>query len=269
MIATIVLSAIIFAALLYLIVVAALYALEYRMIFRTDRSRKNFPVAEKDSFIMTAKDGVKLEGFWRKNGSRTALVWFDGNADNVRYACNLLDSLRETTLSSIDVVGLNYRGFANSEGKPSEKALFADAAQLYDTVSPRYDRVVLLGRSLGTGIVAFISSVRTTNGVILITPYESMVRLIKRYFGFLLVHYLARNRFDSAYFWRKNHTPCAILEVVGDKVIPNSHTRSLAAQIQNLLLHEKVSDCTHASIIHDTKMSCFIDRALANFHING
>ena len=195
------------------------------------------------------------------------LLWFDGNADNVRYVCKLLDAhgAENPFLSSIDVAGLNYRGFAASGGKPSQDALFADAVRFYDALAPQYDRLFLLGRSLGTGVAASLSTVRNASGAVLITPYESVTRLAKHYFGWLGAHYFVKNRFESAKFWRHNHTPAAILEVINDRVIPNSHTESLAAVISDLRLHEKVGSCTHASITNDARMASFIDRALSNF----
>lgn len=60
-----------------------------------------------------------------------------------------------------NVLALDYRGFADSEGTPSEQGLITDARAAFDWLTQRgataHD-IVLMGQSLGTGVVAGLAA---------------------------------------------------------------------------------------------------------------
>lgn len=68
-------------------------------------------------------------------------------------------------------------------GKASEKALFSDAIEKYDTLIQDYHidpkNIIVMGRSLGTGVATYLSSQRSVKKVILVTPYDSIESLAK------------------------------------------------------------------------------------------
>ena len=75
-------------------------------------------------------------------------------------------------LRGVHSLFLNYRGYGGSQGRPSERAVLADALTLYDWISsqPGVDplRVGLIGRSLGSGIAAYVASERPAAAVVLV-----------------------------------------------------------------------------------------------------
>jgi uncharacterized protein len=103
-------------------------------------------------------------------------------------------------------VSFNYRGYAYSTGKPSEKSLFSDAIEQYDWLvnSEKIDpsTIILMGRSLGTGVAVYLSSVRSVGKVILVTPYDSIEAVAQDRYFFLPVAFLLKNKFDSVSYAR-------------------------------------------------------------------
>lgn len=258
---TLIFSLLAVAAALYLLGAVLICLGQERFIFPARHSKNDALVPPKNAaFSLTAPDQTVLEGFWRKTGSRDLLLWFEGNADNIHQVHPLLEKL-----PGIDAAGLNYRGYGQSGGRPGENALFEDAILLYDTLAHRYSRVFLLGRSLGTGVAAFLASQRPVDGLILVTPYDSVRALAGVRFPLWPFGFLVRHPFDSLRHLRGNTVAAAVLEVIGDRVIPNRNTRRLIDGLENLALYERIDGCTHGGIEEDERFIPFVQRALETF----
>ncbi len=84
---------------------------------------------------------------------------FGGRSEDASWIC-----ARLATLRGVHSLVLNYRGYGSSQGRPSEAAVLADALTVYDWVSsqPGVDaqRLGIIGRSLGSGIAAYVASER-------------------------------------------------------------------------------------------------------------
>jgi pimeloyl-ACP methyl ester carboxylesterase len=129
---------------------------------------------------VVAADGTRLRGWIVKGAAETAptVIYFGGNAEEVSWTISDARWPRDWT-----VVGVNYRGYGTSEGKPGEAALTADALAIYDAVAKRDDvdphRMVVFGRSLGTAIATHLAAKRPVSGAILVSPYDSMTAIGK------------------------------------------------------------------------------------------
>ncbi|MDR1911376.1 MAG: lysophospholipase [Helicobacteraceae bacterium] len=258
---------------LYFLVMIALILWEEKLIFLSGFSRSDETKGDKTIAFTINGDGgsqnpIELEGFYIKRQSKTALLWFDGNCDNVWVAASILKQISSddyALLNSIDVIALNYRGYGRSGGKPTQKALFEDAIALYDHIRGGYDRIIAIGRSLGSGVVCYLASERKLNGAILITPYNSIRALAKWRFGFFAAHIFIRNAFESDRYIKNVKTPFALLSVENDRIIPNVYTDRLAKRVNVLALNERLGDATHASIASDLRLFAFIEKALKEF----
>ena len=104
-------------------------------------------------------------------------------------------------LAPWSVAALNYRGYGRSEGAPSEAAISADALLVYDRLAGREDidaeRIVVFGRSLGSGVAVPLAARRPVHAVILVSPFDSLRRIAKKTYPFVPVPTLLRHPFDS------------------------------------------------------------------------
>src|SRR5262245_62679558 len=84
---------------------------------------------------------------------------------------------------------VNYRGYGESDGNPSETTLFGDALAVFDALASRPEidraRIVLVGRSLGSGVATYVASERPVAAVVLISPYDSMTAIARRHYPWL------------------------------------------------------------------------------------
>ena len=116
-----------------------------------------------------------LQPFWLNNqGHRlkiwqgvpdrpTAVLYFGGNAENVLHSFAELHRLYPDSSMYL----MNYRGYGGSTGSPSEAALFSDALALYDKVADSHEAIIVMGRSLGTGVAIYLAESRPVIAMIL------------------------------------------------------------------------------------------------------
>jgi len=177
---------------------------------------------------VVAADGTRLRGWIVKSTAAPAptVIYFGGNAEEVSWSISDARWPREWT-----IVGINYRGYGTSEGKPGEPELIADGLAIYDAVVKRDDvdpqRVVVFGRSLGTAIATHVAAERPVAGAILVSPYDSMTAIGKLHYPWLPVSLLLRHRFDAVPDAKRNTMP--MLAIVGgsDSIIPAERSRAL------------------------------------------
>jgi pimeloyl-ACP methyl ester carboxylesterase len=87
-----------------------------------------------------------------------------------------------------------------------------------------------MGRSLGSGVAVHVASLRGVGGVILITPFDSLVNVAKIHYPFLPVKYLMRHRFDSVGLAPKIRIPLLAVVAGQDDIIPNQSSQKLVAK---------------------------------------
>jgi hypothetical protein len=194
------------------------YLLQDQLIFFPQRSA---PGAQ--SVFLDAADGTRLHA--RKiepAPGRPLVIYFGGNAEEVSWM------LGEATRRAPGVGWLlvDYRGYGASGGSPSEKALVADALQWFDHVNAA-ERIYVFGRSLGSGVAVQLAAARPVAGVILVTPFDSLVEVGRRHYPFLPVRWMLRHPFDSTARAPGIAAPLLCLVAAQDEIIPPAHARRL------------------------------------------
>jgi hypothetical protein len=151
-----------------------------------------------------------------------------GNADCAFHCDHYVDVLQQS--ANLDAYAVEYPGYADRPGSPSEAALetvAAEAFQLLATNGPVY----LVGESLGTGVAACLAGRHPDRvaGVVLLGAYDSLVRVGQAHMPFLPVWLVLRDRFPARDFLRGYHGPVAIVIGGQDTVVPGKFGRSLYA----------------------------------------
>ena len=219
---------------------------------RIAKERASVLLGRKDtealSFMMT--DGVTVRGWLVKSASPkplSLLFYYGGNAEELSHMIESSGKFGDWSL-----VLVNYRGYGESGGKPGETALKKDALEIYDAVLKRPEvdsrSVILMGRSLGTGIATYVASQRHHAGVILVSPYDSMVSVGKHHYPFFPVDLLLRHRFDSLQSAPSITSPALMLAAADDSIVPNSHSRSLADHWGGKVSFVEIANTDHNTI---------------------
>ena len=208
------------ALVAFLALMGLVYVNQDRMLFQapplTPDNRARFsPWA-----VSLAVDDLQLHGWYAPADDPGAalLVYFGGNAEEVSWNLPALRAL------GVSVLLFNYRSYGDSEGAPSEAALQRDALAIVDhglaLSGLTLARVVVMGRSLGSGVATYVASQRAVAAVILVTPYDSLVAVGQRCYPWFPVSLLMRNRFESIRLAPQLPMPLLNLLAAQDEAVP-------------------------------------------------
>jgi len=190
---------------------------------RADIVRRHAAVAD---VWLTAADGTRVHA-WHLKAGPPLVLYFGGNAEEVSW---MIDAARADA-PGVSWLLMDYRGYGQSGGAPSEKALIADALGLYDHAMklPGTDpkRIYAFGRSLGSGVAVALAAERPLAGLILATPFDSLAAVAKRYYWYLPVDLMLKHRFDSIALAPNLKQPLLCLVAERDEVIPPVHAERL------------------------------------------
>jgi pimeloyl-ACP methyl ester carboxylesterase len=222
-------------------------------------------VPRTEAFELTAGDGTRLRG-WLVRGQSAhpwpLILYFGGNAEEVSW---LLAEL--SRMPGWAALLVNYRGYGLSQGRPSEAALFRDALALYDKVVQRAEvdpgRVVVIGRSLGTGVATYLASQRPVAGVVLVSPFDNMVEVARGVYPFLPVDLLLRHRFESDQRARLIHAPLLTLVAAQDTLVRPERSRRLVETWAGVARLELLDGVDHNTIHTHPQYWQLIDEFLA------
>ncbi len=192
-----------------------------------------------------------------------AIVYFGGNAEDVSTTLPEFAA----KLPRYSLYFLHYRGYGGSAGAPSEPALLADALALFDRVHAAHPNVAVAGRSLGSSLAVFVASRRpqAVSGLILLTPFDSLLEVAAHHYPFLPVRWLLRDKYESWRWAPQVTAKTLIFEASRDEVVPRESTERLHQQFATGVA--KLSVIAGAS--HNSLEACpeeavrFLEAALA------
>jgi len=155
--------------------------------------------AEIEKVKITTKDKINLIGwFYNRNLEEfKTILFFHGNAGSLENRTYKLNHFKNLNLNFLIIA---WRGFSGNKGKPNEMGLYEDAKsaiQWLKAKSIKEKNIILYGESLGTGVAVEIAQNKNYAGVILESPFTSMVNVGKKYYPFFPVSLLLRDKFES------------------------------------------------------------------------
>jgi len=174
--------------------------------------------------------GVSLRGVRvrAQEDEDAVLVYFGGNAEPV--VANVWSML---ALASVTAYLIDYRGYGDSGGLPSEGALRDDALARFDWVRDQHpkSRIAIVGRSLGTAMALHVAARREVDGLILISPFTSLREVAAFHYPWLPVRSLMKNPFDTLGDARRIETDTLVIAAANDSVIPGQFTEALLREL--------------------------------------
>ncbi len=174
-------------------------------------------------------EDVRLTGHVANDGRSNLILYFGGNAEQIAHS--VLDLSQR--LPGFTIVGFHYRGYSGSGGEPREQDLYRDAVFLFDKLVNSYDRTIVIGRSLGSGVATYLASERQVDSLVLVTPFDSITSLAKQAYWFYPVNFMLSEKFDSLSRAEKINAPTLILVAEKDQVVPPKHSESLLAGFED------------------------------------
>ncbi len=167
------------------------------------------------------KDGVALRGalFQSSSPDPLTVLYFHGNAESAASCLPLGEHLASR---GARVFLAEYRGYGGCPGRPSESGLYEDGEAAHELLRARgvkEDRLVLVGRSLGTGVAVEMAHRGYGCALLLVSPYTSITDVGRNRFG-PLVHVALLDSFDSLSRIGSVKVPVVAIHGTADTLIP-------------------------------------------------
>lgn len=219
------LHTLILVLVIYVVISVALYYLQDYMLFKPEKLSKDFEFnyvnQEFKEYNLETRDGAVINGirFFPKGESKGVVLYLKGNSKSIKgWGKFAVDFTRH----GYNVLMVDYRGFGKSTGRRSQKAIKRDLQEVYNKIKEltTEDRIILYGRSLGSGFAAKLASMNNPRMLILDAPYYSLTKVTARYAPFMPLSILLKYPLPT-YKWLK-YVQCAIHIIHGtnDKLIP-------------------------------------------------
>ncbi|MFC1750658.1 alpha/beta hydrolase [Pseudomonadota bacterium] len=177
---------------------------------------------------VTTEDGVTIESLYLPSvGSNKVLIYFHGNAGNIYHRIPGLMLLQKL---GVNVIGVSYRGYGKSTGKPSEAGVYQDGKAVFKYVTEELGfaktSVIILGRSIGSTVAVNTAQHKDIAGLILVTPLTNAKEQAK-VGGLRFLSPLAGDAFDNLTKIKNVNAPLLVVHGTQDGIIPISMGRKL------------------------------------------
>ena len=250
-------------ALKILVVLAGLFLFlrwfEYKQVYHPSSNwltDQPVPGRSAEKVFITTADGVKIHGlFYPAPGTslRPQVAWcyFHGNGGNLSMRPFILEALLST---SVSVLAIDYRGYGQSEGKPSEQGTYRDADGAYDWLVQRGfppTKIVVHGESLGGGVASYLALVRPVGGLVIQSSFTTLPDIGREKFPFLPVRLVGSIRYPTRERMPHIHVPVMVMHSPKDQLMPYHHGQENFAAANEPKLFWKLNAFHNDFVVND------------------
>ena len=171
-----------------------------------------------------------------KSKSKGVLLYFHGNAGDLSGWGHVAQDFRPFPY---DIWIIDYRGYGKSTGTiRSEKDLYQDAEALYQTATQRYNdkEIIIYGRSIGSGVGAYLAKKYPPKMLILETPYYNFPDLVTSIYPVLPTSIIRYTLCTNEYIAETSY-PVHLFHGTQDELIPYDSAVRLERLSDNITLH--------------------------------
>jgi pimeloyl-ACP methyl ester carboxylesterase len=232
------------------IAVALIYASLCGLLYAFQREVEYHPTPlhfepDAPAIAVGGKTGT-LHGWVVNPGHPNAAIHFGGNGESLEFDVEFYREL----LPDTSVYLVPYRGYGPNAGVPSEAGIEADALAVFDFVRARHAHVMVIGRSLGSGVATYVAAHRPVDQLVLVTPYDSILNIARERYPVFPVALFLRDPYES---WRSADSvriPTLVLLASDDQVIPRASSDALIAHLNPKPVVVVVPHSDHNNLNH-------------------
>ena len=168
------------------------------------------------------KDNIELISWYhnKKNEKLKTILFFHGNAGSIENRIHKINHFKNI---NVNFLIFAWRGFSGNKGQPTEKGLYEDAKSAVEWLKNNGTHekdIILYGESLGTAIAVEIAQNKNFAGIILESPFTSMIDAGKEVYPFLPVRFLLKDKYESNLKIKNINIPILIMHGKVDNIVP-------------------------------------------------
>ena len=168
------------------------------------------------------QDKIQLVSWYHKknlNNYKT-ILFLHGNAGSLENRIHKINHFKDMNVNFLIVA---WRGFSGNKGKPTEKGLYEDARSAVRWLKSqgiKENNIIIYGESLGTGVATEIAQNKNFGGIILESPFTSMIDAGKDKYPYLPVKLLLKDKYESDKKIKNVKSPILIMHGKVDNIVP-------------------------------------------------
>ena len=175
-----------------------------------------------EKVYINTSDDLSLLGWFHKKDLKKfkTIVYFHGNAGKLENRIHKLNHFKDMNVNFLIIA---WRGFSGNEGKPSEKGLYVDGGSTITwlkNLGLNEEDIILYGESLGTGIATHLAQKNNYAGLVLETPFTSMVEAAKNFYPYIPVGLLLRDKYKNDQKIKNINIPVLVMHGEADQIVP-------------------------------------------------
>jgi len=211
-------------ALIYFGIIALTYVFQRNLLYHPTENNytgDELTVSIEKVKIKTQDDIELISWLYNKNFNEYKTILFlHGNAGSLKNRIHKINHFKNLNVNFLLVA---WRGFNGNKGKPTEKGLYEDAESAVRWLNLKgipNKNIIIYGESLGTGIATEIAQNKNFAGIILESPFTSMIEAGKDKYPYLPVKFLLKDKYESNKKIKNIKSPILIMHGKIDNIVP-------------------------------------------------
>ena len=209
----------------YFILAVVLYFMQPKFLYRPMQEVFSTPAEiglHFDKVIFKSADGINLNGWYVPvDNPKFTLLFCHGNGGNIAHR---LDSINIFHNLGLNCFVFDYRGYGDSNGKPSEEGTHLDAMAAYKWLIEEKkipaDNIIIFGRSLGGSIAAYLATKVKTGGLVVESAFTTYVDMGKEYYPYMPVKWFAMFSYRTTDYVKNVNCPVMFIYSRNDEIVP-------------------------------------------------
>ena len=167
-------------------------------------------------------DNIDLISWYHKKNKKDykTILFLHGNAGSLENRIHKINHFKNMNVNFLIIA---WRGFSGNEGSPSEEGLYEDAnaaVRWLEFNGIKKKNIIIYGESLGTAIALEIAQNKNFAGIILESPFTSMIDAGKKKYPILPVKLLLKDKYQSDIKIKNIQSPILIMHGKADNLVP-------------------------------------------------
>ena len=221
--------------LIYIAICFFLYWKQESFIFHPTVLPSNYAFSEYQNFeelFFPIHNGKINALHFKTPNPKGIVIYFHGNSQGLESWGYVATDFTDL---GYEVLMPDYRTYGKSGGQLSEKGLYEDALLIYNYILQYWsaEKIIIYGRSLGTGIGTELATKVNAKLLILETPYTTMPAMAHKTIPFVPIKWLLKYQFRNISKINKLKCPVHIFAGTDDLLTPYKHALALAQRTGN------------------------------------
>lgn len=210
------------------------------MIFQPPRNKYIY-----DDTLLKIKtsDGTHITAIFLQNtNAQYTIIYSHGNAEDLSTVIINAEALYKLGFS---VLAYDYRGYGASEGKPTENGTYRDIEAAYHFLLSKKipaENIILLGQSLGTGPSVELAVKHHVAGLVLVSPYTTIYRVVTK------IPLFFPEKYRNIAKINKISAPILVIHGKNDEVVPFAHGHKIYSTYNGLKDYAWVNNAGHNNL---------------------